>query len=106
MLMKYTLRSLDSQPLRFLHSHPSEVHMNTRIRCCLIIATLALASANGLQAQATGRGSILIGGSGSFTSSGSGDSVRTTVIDFQPSVQYFIQRGLAVGGELTLGRTA
>jgi hypothetical protein len=48
-----------------------------------------------------------VGGSASFASNKPpGSSERTTVLDLRPALQYFVAPGLAVGGQLTLGRAS
>jgi hypothetical protein len=72
----------------------------------LAIAVLAPATAHG-QSHAVDRGSILAAGNASFTSTGSnlpGGDGRVTALVLQPRLQYFVQPGLAVGGEVTLTR--
>jgi hypothetical protein len=61
------------------------------------------------QSYAVDRGSVLIDGQASFTSTGAevdGEDVddRVTQLSITPSLQYFILPGLALGGELTLAR--
>jgi hypothetical protein len=67
-----------------------------------------VSAAHSLAAQdgyATGRGSMIIGGSANFTSSQSGDNGRLTTFGLQPSVQYFVSRGLALGGSVSFDRS-
>lgn len=73
--------------------------------CAILAALPALAHA---QSYATDRGSMLVGGTASFSSSGTrsngGPWNRTTRLDLAPRVQYFILPGLAVGGDLSFSR--
>ncbi len=60
------------------------------------------------QSWAVDRGSLRLGGTASFTSSGSsfdgvdGDD-RTTQLGISPSIEYFFVPGLAIGGTLSVG---
>ncbi len=75
----------------------------------LMAGTFTLLAAPVLQAQshATDKGSIAVGGSASFSSNKApGGSDRTTVLDLRPSLQYFLAPGVALGGQLTLGRAS
>jgi hypothetical protein len=73
-----------------------------------LILALALVSsaciAGALQAQehATDRGSYIFGGSAGLSSHKAGESSRSTYMHMSPSVQYFVQPGLAIGGTLSL----
>jgi hypothetical protein len=69
--------------------------------------TLMVTQALSAQSHATDRGSIAVAGSASFASNKSpGTSERVTVLDLRPAVQYFFAPGVAVGGQLTLGRSS
>lgn len=71
--------------------------------CALLAAAPALAYAQG---YATDRGSMLVGGTASFSSSGTrsngGTWHRSTHLGIAPRVQYFVLPGLAVGGDLSI----
>lgn len=70
----------------------------------LLLAAPALL---GAQSYAIDRGSLLVGGSAGFTSSGSdGDDSRLSQLLVNPQIQYFVTRGLAFGGEITVHRTS
>lgn len=63
------------------------------------------------QAQTAGptyaldKGSLIVGGEGSFTSTGfDGDDNRSVALLVNPAVQYFVRPKLALGGELNLAR--
>ena len=72
----------------------------------LFTALSATAQAQtGEPTYALDRGSLIIGGEASFTSSGiDGDDDRTTTLMVNPAVQYFVRPRLALGGELNLAR--
>jgi hypothetical protein len=69
----------------------------------LILAMPAYAAA---QVPALEKGSWLIGGSASFTSEALGDDDRVTYISIAPRGQYFLTRGLALGGVVSLSRAS
>jgi len=73
--------------------------------CALLAALPALAHA---QSYAADRGSMLVGGTASFSSSATrsngGPWNRSTRLDLGPRVQYFVLPGLAVGGDLSFSR--
>lgn len=78
--------------------------MRAPVHIALTLAILSLAPTL-VQAQsyAIDHGSIMIGGTAGFSSSGSdGSDDRLTQIFINPSVQYFVTRGLAFGGDVTL----
>lgn len=55
------------------------------------------------------RGSWIVGGSGSFSSQGDNqadDDGRTTQVLFNPSVEFFVLPGLAVGGALSISHSS
>lgn len=64
----------------------------------------------GHPSHALGRGSLLIGGHGHFQSTGSNDDddfdIRVSELRVNPSLQYFVAPGFAIGGELTVHRLA
>lgn len=71
----------------------------------LFLAITALTAS--AQTHATDRGSIIIAGDASLSSSkAENDDDRTTTIRLAPSLQYFIRPGLAIGGEVLLSRTS
>jgi opacity protein-like surface antigen len=81
--------------------------MRFLIRLALGLVLLVLASPPALaQSYAIDQGSLMVGGSASFTSTGSDDSDddRFSSLLVRPMVQYFVMPGLAVGGELMLTR--
>jgi hypothetical protein len=84
------------------------------LRAAARMATLALpllallpVSASA-QSYAVDRGSVLVGGSASWTSADTGDSDggRLSTLLLNPSVLYFVAPGLALGGDATLARYA
>lgn len=84
-----------------------------RVRRFALLAGLlaALPAAAQAQSYATDRGSLLLGGSAGFSSSGGsvdGESAgdRNTFLNFSPSVQYFVLPGLAVGGNIIAQRAS
>ena len=58
------------------------------------------------QSYPVDRGSWIVGGSASFTSQGGGDADRTTSVMLNPSAQFFVLPGLAVGGTLSFFYTS
>src|SRR5690606_21219063 len=89
-----------------VHSN-GPAHMQLRIPFLLpFLLVLAFTSVEG-QEYAVDRGSVLMGGSASFTNTGSDDSdERTSRLLLQPRAQYFVAKGLAIGGSVTLSRYA
>lgn len=85
----------------------------TRMRRLALLAGLLAALPAAVQAQsyATDQGSLLLGGSAGFSSSGGSvdgesDPERSTFLNFSPSVQYFVLPGLAVGGNVVAQRSS
>jgi outer membrane protein W len=80
------------------------------MRSCIAISSLlvvlCVATADAQQ-HATDRGSIILAGDASIASSKSeDDDDRTTSILLAPSIQYFLQPGLAIGAQLTFGHSS
>jgi hypothetical protein len=85
--------------------------MNFRIGTCATLLAFAGMLPTGVLAQsyAVDRGSVLIDGQASFTSTGAevnGEEAddRVTQLSISPSLQYFLLPGLAVGGEIRFSR--
>ena len=85
--------------------------MSLRIRTCATLLAFAGMFPTGLRAQsyAVDRGSVLIDGQASFTSTGAeinGEDTddRVTQFSLTPNLLYFVLPGLAVGGEITFAR--
>ncbi|MEX2282012.1 MAG: hypothetical protein WEE89_05975 [Gemmatimonadota bacterium] len=71
----------------------------------LLLAITALSAS--AQTHATDRGSIIVAGDASLTSTkAENDDDRTTTLRLAPNLQYFIRPGLAIGGEVLLSRTS
>lgn len=71
--------------------------------CFLVFTPLSALHA---QTYALDQSSLLLGGNASLTSTGTGDSDRTSSFVLNPSAQYFIAPGLAVGGDVLLEYTS
>ena len=80
----------------------------TRLRGVLMASvTLLAAQSVAAQSSATDRGSFLVAGSASFSSNRTaGDDDRLTVLNVNPTIQYFVAPGVAVGASLGLGRAS
>src|SRR5690606_33508685 len=83
---------------------PGVSEMRSPFRLALGLALLLLApSLVQAQSYAIDKGSLMIGGTAGFSSTGGeGTDDRLTQILINPSLQYFVTRGLAFGGEVTL----
>ena len=83
--------------------------MRSKLSVCATLLVFAGVVPTGLLAQsyAVDRGSVLIDGQASFTSTGTGeeDEDRVTQLSINPALQYFILPGLALGGEITIARS-
>ena len=71
-----------------------------------MLLLLVLPEAAQAQPYAVDHGSWIVGGSASFTSQGGNDGDRTTSVLLNPSAQFFVLPGLAVGGTLSLSYTS
>ena len=71
-----------------------------------LLSLVLLAAPAGAQSYAVDRGSLLVGGSGGFSSTGTeqDEDDRTTQLSIRPSVEYFVAPGLSLGGELQYSR--
>lgn len=69
----------------------------------VLIASLSPTSRAAAQEHATGRGSLILGGSGGFTSQRIGDD-RASHAFLNPKLQYFVRPGLAIGGVASFSR--
>lgn len=80
--------------------------MRSPIRFALALAFLLVApSLLSAQSYAIDRGSLLIGGTAGFSSTGGDfDDERTSILIIHPSVQYFVTRGLSFGGDISIQR--
>lgn len=78
--------------------------MRSPLRLALALALLPLApTLVEAQSYAIDKGSLMIGGTAGFSSTGGdGSDDRFTQIFLNPSLQYFVTRGLAFGGDVTL----
>jgi outer membrane protein W len=72
-----------------------------RVLVLVLASYLCSTTALAAQEHATDRGSFIVGGSAGLTSQKNGDH-RYTHMHLRPSVQYFVQPGLALGGTLNL----
>lgn len=69
-----------------------------------LFALLAMPALADGQSSALDRGSLVVDGDASFTSTGfDGQDERATNLAIRPGVKYFVVERLAVGGELLLG---
>ena len=73
-----------------------------RVLVLTLASSLFLTSALPAQEHATDRGSYILGGSAGLSSQKNVGAERSTHMYFAPSVQYFVQPGLAIGGTLNL----
>jgi len=71
-----------------------------------MLLLLVLPEAARAQTYPVDRGSWIVGGSASFTSQGGDDADRTTSVMLNPSAQFFVLPGLAVGGTLSFSYTS
>ena len=71
-----------------------------------MLLLLVVPEATQAQSYPVDRGSWIVGGSASFTSQGGDDADRTTSVMLNPSAQFFVLPGLAVGGTLSLSYTS
>jgi hypothetical protein len=71
-----------------------------------LTSSLCFTAAVQAQEHATDRGSSILGGSAGLSSQKAGMGSRSTYMHLNPSVQYFVQPGLAVGGTLSLARSS
>lgn len=78
--------------------------MRSPVRLALMLALLLLApSLVQAQSYAIDKGSLMIGGTAGFSSTGGdGSDDRLTQIFINPSLQYFVTRGLAFGGDVAV----
>lgn len=67
-----------------------------------LVSSPCIAGALQAQEHATDRGSYIFGGSAGLSSHKAGESNRSTYMHMSPSIQYFVQPGLAIGGTLSL----
>ena len=71
-----------------------------------MLLLLVLPEATQAQTYAVDQGSWIVGGNASLTSQGGDDADRTTSVLLNPSAQFFVLPGLAVGGTLSLSYTS